>query len=78
MIRGVSVGAARKYGLPDPSPGMLTTNAPKAALSALVLHRAGLERYGGSAAGAWAALRGVSALAREGLVEEVSAAELAP
>lgn len=74
---------SRKYGLPDPSPGMLTTNAPKAALSALILRRSGLERYGGSAAGAWAALRGVSALAREGLVEEglaeeVSAEELAP
>ena len=58
---------ARKYGLPDPSLGMLAVNAPKAALSALALRRAGWERYGGSAAGAYAALRGRSALAREGL-----------
>jgi len=58
---------SRKYGLPDPSPGMLATNAPKAALAALALRRSGLERYGGSAAGALAALRGQSALAREGL-----------
>ncbi|GAB6843161.1 GT2 family glycosyltransferase [Methylorubrum rhodinum] len=59
---------SRKYGLPSPSLGMLMTNAPKALLSALVLRRAGVERYGGSAIGAWAALRGASALAREGLV----------
>ncbi|GJE26905.1 glycosyltransferase family 2 protein [Methylobacterium organophilum] len=58
---------SRKYGLPDPSLGMLAVNAPKAALSALVLRRAGMERYGGSAAGALAALRGRGALAREGL-----------
>lgn len=58
---------SRKYGLPDPCLGMLAVNAPKAALSALVARRAGMERYGGSAAGAWAALRGRSALAREGL-----------
>ena len=58
---------ARKYGLPDPSLGMLAVNAPKAALSALALRRTGWERYGGSAAGAYAALRGRSALAREGL-----------
>ncbi|GJE43052.1 glycosyltransferase family 2 protein [Methylobacterium soli] len=58
---------ARKYGLPDPSLGMLAVNAPKAALSALALRRVGWERYGGSAAGALAALRGRSALAREGL-----------
>ena len=59
---------ARKYGLPSPSLGMLMTNAPKALLSALVFRRAGVERYGGSAMGAWAALRGASALAREGLL----------
>lgn len=58
---------ARKYGLAEPLlPGLLA-NAAKAALSALVLRRAGVERYGGSAAGALAALRGRSALAREGL-----------
>jgi N-acetylglucosaminyl-diphospho-decaprenol L-rhamnosyltransferase len=43
------------------------TNLPKAALAALVLRRSGLERYGGSAAGALAFLRGRDALAREGL-----------
>ena len=59
---------SRKYGLPDPSPAGLLTNLPKAFLSALVLRRSGLERYGGSAAGALAFLRGRSALAREGLL----------
>ncbi|MCJ2124824.1 glycosyltransferase family 2 protein [Methylobacterium sp. J-077] len=58
---------SRKYGLPDPSPATLTTNLPKALLSALVLRRAGVERYGGSAAGALAFLRGRTALAREEL-----------
>ncbi|MCJ2021991.1 glycosyltransferase family 2 protein [Methylobacterium sp. E-065] len=56
-----------KYGLPDPSLGILLTNLPKALLSALILRRSGLERYGGSAAGALAFLRGRTALAREGL-----------
>ena len=59
---------SRKYGLPDPSPAGLATNLPKALLSALVLRRAGLERYGGSAAGALAFLQGRSALEREGLL----------
>ncbi|SFM74646.1 glycosyltransferase family 2 protein [Methylobacterium pseudosasicola] len=58
---------SRKYGLPDPSVSHLMTNLPKAALSALVLRRAGVERYGGSASGALAFLRGQDALAREGL-----------
>ena len=58
---------SRKYGLRDPSPATLMTNLPKALLSALVLRRAGVERYGGSAAGALAFLRGRTALAREGL-----------
>ena len=58
---------SRKYGLPDPSLTALLTNLPKAALSALVLRRAGWERYGGSAAGALAFLRGRDALTREGL-----------
>ena len=58
---------SRKYGLPDPSLAALTANVPKALLSGLVLRRAGLERYGGSAAGALAFLRGRTALAREGL-----------
>ena len=58
---------SRKYGLPDPSLASLLTNLPKAALSALVLRRAGWERYGGSASGALAFLRGRDALSREGL-----------
>ncbi|GJE61203.1 glycosyltransferase [Methylobacterium trifolii] len=58
---------SRKYGLPDPSFSGLLANLPKALLSALVFRRAGIERYGGSAAGAWAALRGRGALEREGL-----------
>lgn len=58
---------SRKYGLPDPSLATLMINLPKALLSALVLRRAGVERYGGSAAGALAFLRGRTALAREGL-----------
>lgn len=58
---------ARKYGLAEPVLPGLAANALKAALSALILRRAGIERYGGSAAGAWAALRGRTALAREGL-----------
>ncbi|KNY23541.1 glycosyltransferase family 2 protein [Methylobacterium sp. ARG-1] len=60
---------SRKYGLPDPSLATLVTNLPKVLLSALVLRRAGVERYGGSAAGALAFLRGRTALAREGLPE---------
>ena len=60
---------SRKYGLRDPSLATLMTNLPKALLSALVLRRAGVERYGGSAAGALAFLRGRTALAREGLSE---------
>ncbi|MGT2477798.1 glycosyltransferase family 2 protein [Methylobacterium oryzae CBMB20] len=58
---------SRKYGLPDPGLADLMTSIPKALLSGLVLRRAGLERYGGSAAGALAFLRGRTALAREGL-----------
>ena len=58
---------SRKYGLPDPSASTMLANLPKAALSALALRRAGVERYGGSAAGALAALRGRRALDREGL-----------
>ncbi|SFD92982.1 glycosyltransferase family 2 protein [Methylobacterium sp. 13MFTsu3.1M2] len=58
---------SRKYGLSDPSLAVLGANLPKALLSGLVLRRAGLERYGGSAAGALAFLRGRTALAREGL-----------
>jgi GT2 family glycosyltransferase len=58
---------SRKYRLPDPSPAMFAINAPKAALAALSLRRPLVERYAGSAAGALAAMRGQTALAREGL-----------
>lgn len=58
---------SRKYGLPDPSPAMLAVNVPKALLAPLSLRRAQIERYAGSAAGALAAMRGRTALAREGL-----------
>lgn len=58
---------SRKYGLPDPSPAMLAVNAPKALLAPLTFRRAQVERYAGSAAGALAAMRGLTALAREGL-----------
>lgn len=61
---------ARKYGLPDTSRADLLVNLPKALLSALVFRRSGIERYGGSAAGAWAALCGHEALEREGLERE--------
>ena len=58
---------SQKYGLPDPCLGTIAVNAPKALLSALVGRRAGVERYGGSAAGARAWMKGRSALAQEGL-----------
>ncbi|HEX8416860.1 MAG TPA: glycosyltransferase family 2 protein, partial [Methylobacterium sp.] len=58
---------ATKYGLPDPSPRMFAVNAPKAALARLTFQPSLVERYAGSAAGALAAIRGHSALDREGL-----------
>jgi len=58
---------SRKYGLPNPAPGMFVTNALKAAAAGLTLRRSLIERYGGSAAGAWAFLVGQQALRREGL-----------
>ncbi|WP_460452052.1 glycosyltransferase family 2 protein [Alsobacter sp. SYSU BS001988] len=58
---------SRKYGLPDPARATLAVNLPKAALGALALRRALVERYGGSAAGALGWLRGETALKREGL-----------
>lgn len=60
---------SRKYGLSDPAPLMVALNAPKAALNAVVFRLPGVERYGGSMAGAWAAMRGRTALEQEGLVE---------
>lgn len=58
---------ARKYGLPNPAPAMLALNLAKAALARLTGNHALIERYSGSAAGAYAFLRGRTALAREGL-----------
>ncbi len=55
---------AHKYGLPNPSIKTFMRNALKYCLSSNAQKR---ERYGGSAAGAWAFLRGRSALKKEGL-----------
>ena len=57
---------SRKWGLPDPARATLLQNAPKAMASALFAPGR-RERYAGSAAGAWAWLRGETALGREGL-----------
>jgi len=59
---------SRKYGLPSPAPGMFAVNAVKAVAAGLTFRRGLIERYGGSAAGAWAYLRGQAALRREGLL----------
>jgi N-acetylglucosaminyl-diphospho-decaprenol L-rhamnosyltransferase len=61
---------SRKYGLPNPAPAMWALNALRTALSAPTLRRSLIERYGGSAAGAWAFMRGRSALQQQGLDEE--------
>lgn len=58
---------SRKWGLPSPAPVMLLQNAARTLLACLVLRRALIERYAGSAAGALAFLRGTSGLAREGV-----------
>ena len=58
---------SRKYGLPNPAPAMWAVNAAKTALSALTFRRALVERYGGSAAGAWAFMRGRTALQQQGV-----------
>jgi GT2 family glycosyltransferase len=49
---------SRKYGLPNPAPGMFAINALKAVGASLTFRRKLIERYAGSAAGAWAAMRG--------------------
>jgi GT2 family glycosyltransferase len=49
---------SRKYGLPNPAPGMFAINALKAVGAGLTFQRKLVERYGGSAVGAWAAMRG--------------------
>jgi N-acetylglucosaminyl-diphospho-decaprenol L-rhamnosyltransferase len=61
---------ARKYGLPDPAPAHFGLNALRTAGACLTFNRALIERYGGSAAGAWAAMTGRTALAYEGLAGE--------
>ena len=58
---------SRKYGLPDPSWALLAMNLARTALAALALRRPLVQRYAGGAAGAWAFLRGRTALARQGL-----------
>jgi GT2 family glycosyltransferase len=60
---------SRKYRLPNPAPRMVLENAFKTVASSLLLRRSLVERYGGSAAGAYAFLRGRKALEREGLQE---------
>jgi GT2 family glycosyltransferase len=49
---------SRKYALPNPAPGMFAVNAFKALGACLTFQRKLVERYGGSAAGAWAAMMG--------------------
>ncbi|MGI6244372.1 MAG: glycosyltransferase family 2 protein [Pseudochelatococcus sp.] len=66
---------SRKYGLPDPAPGAALVNGLKALGSLLILDRARAARYGGSAAGAWAWLRGRDALSRQGLEKKGPAEE---
>lgn len=59
---------SRKYGLPNPAPAMAAKNALKFLGAALVGNRGRMARYGGSAAGAFAALRGGDALAYQGIL----------
>ncbi len=61
---------SRKYGLPSPALMMFLANGLKAIGAACLFNRNLRERYGGSAAGAWAALRGIDALVYEGLDKE--------
>lgn len=63
---------ARKWGLPDAVLRTLAVNVPKTLLAGLFLNRRVIERYAGSVAGALAAMRGVSALEREGLLQDES------
>jgi len=58
---------SRKYGLAAPALGMFVVNGVKAVGACLTFRRGLVERYAGSAAGAFAVLRGKSALEREGL-----------
>jgi N-acetylglucosaminyl-diphospho-decaprenol L-rhamnosyltransferase len=58
---------SRKYGLSNPAPGMFAVNAVKTLAAGLSFRRSLIERYGGSAAGALAFLRGQGAMQQEGL-----------
>ncbi|MGO4704278.1 glycosyltransferase family 2 protein [Microvirga sp. 2MCAF38] len=58
---------SRKYNLPNPAPVMFAINALKTLGVSLTLQRGLIERYGGSAAGAYASLSGRTALEEEGL-----------
>lgn len=58
---------SRKWGLPPSAPGMFALNAGRTSLALLSFRRSLIERYAGSAAGAWAFLRGRSGLEREGV-----------
>jgi N-acetylglucosaminyl-diphospho-decaprenol L-rhamnosyltransferase len=60
---------SRKYGLPNPAFGMFMINGLKTIGASLSLRRSLIERYGGSAAGARAFMRGRTALEAEGLEE---------
>jgi GT2 family glycosyltransferase len=58
---------SRKWGLEGDSLSTALVNSLKALGATLLLNRTLMERYGGSAAGAWAFLLGRTALGREGL-----------
>jgi N-acetylglucosaminyl-diphospho-decaprenol L-rhamnosyltransferase len=53
---------ARKYGLPSPVFGMMVRNGLKLLFALLLFRRSKIERYAGSFAGSWAALRRKSSL----------------
>jgi GT2 family glycosyltransferase len=61
---------SRKWGLAGDSLSTALVNSLKALGGTLLLNRRLMERYGGSAAGAWAFLLGRTALGREGLPKD--------
>lgn len=65
---------SRKYGLRSYVWRVILINGLKFAGVWLLRDKAGMERYGGSVAGAWAVQRGREALGREGLTAQLSAA----
>ncbi len=58
---------ARKHGIRHSSLRTIQANGAKFTMAALIFNQRLMERYGGSASGAFAARRGKSALAHEGL-----------